>query len=108
MSLSGDRLARAEARSALARARFRATATRLKQRLMPSSLLEEALGETRKIGETGAARARQHPVVIAGLTALFAGLAMRWRRRRARSATDAASDSLPTERGAPRRSRRFR
>jgi hypothetical protein len=106
MSLSGDRLAHAEARSAQARARLRATAAELKNRLRPRHLLEDALDEGRRLSEIGAARAKRHPLAVAGLVALFSGLALLVRRRR--EATDATAGSLPTKRGAPRRLRRVR
>jgi len=105
MSLSGDRLARAEARSAEARARLEATAQELKERLRPRHLLEDAIEEMRKIGETGAVQAKRHPFAVTALVALFSGLALR-RRRKAAQATDAAPESLPIKRGKPRRSRR--
>jgi hypothetical protein len=106
MSLSGDRLARAEARSALARARLAATARELKERLKPRHLLEDAIEEARRLGESGAARARRHPFAVAALVALFSALALRGRRRRAQEATDKAPESLPIDRGYPRRPRR--
>lgn len=109
MSLSGDRLARAERQADAARNRLRATADRLRARLAPSQLLEDALDEGRRLTETGAARAREHPVAVAGLGALFSAVA--WfirRRRKRRRATDAPSESLPTERAEPRRPRRSR
>jgi hypothetical protein len=106
MSLSGDRLARAEARSAQARVRLEATALELKERLKPRHLLEDALDEARRLGETGAARAKRHPFAVATVVALFSALALRSRRRKAHEATDAASESLPIKRGYPRRPRR--
>lgn len=109
MSLSGDRLARAERRSDAARTRLRATADRLKARLAPRQLLEDALGEGRRLGETGAAQARQHPVAVAGVAALLSAVA--WfgkRRKKRRHETDAPSESLPTGRNESRRPRRSR
>jgi LPXTG-motif cell wall-anchored protein len=108
MSLSGDRLARAERRADLARDRLRATADRLRARLAPSQLLEDAFEEGRRLTETGAARAKEHPLAVAGLGALFSAAAWLIRRRKRRRATDAHPESLPTERAAPRRSRRSR
>lgn len=104
MSLSGDRLARAEQRSRAARARLRATAGQLRDRLRPRHLLADALDEARRIGETGTERARRHPFIVAGVIALLSGLVFGGRRK----ATAAASRSLPTERAEPRRSRRSR
>ena len=109
MSLSGDRLARAERRSDAARDRLRATAERLRARLAPRQLLEDALGEGRRLGEAGAAQARQHPLAVAGVAALLS--AATWlgkRRKKRRRATETAPESLPTERSEPRRSRRSR
>jgi LPXTG-motif cell wall-anchored protein len=110
MSLSGDRLARAERRADAARARLRTTAERLKERLAPRHLLEDALGEGRRLGEAGAAQARQHPLAVAGVAALLSAIAWlgKRRRRKHRRETDAASESLPTGRSEHRRSRRAR
>lgn len=106
MSLSGERLARAEARSALARARLTATVEQLRARLSPRSLAEDALGGLRHAGESGAERAKRHPVAVAGVVALLSVLTW-WGKRRAK-ATDADADSLKPERGESRRSRRSR
>lgn len=106
MSLSGDRLARAEARSARARARLEATVVELKERLKPRHLMEDAIDEARRLAESGAARARRHPFAVAGLITLFSGFALRKRRAKARKATDAMPESLPIERSHPRRPRR--
>lgn len=110
MSLSGDRLARAERRSDAARTRLRATADRLKARLAPRQLLEDALGEGRRLGETGAAQARQHPLAVAGVAALLSAVAWfgKRRRKKRRQETDTPPESLPTGRGESRRSRRSR
>jgi len=107
MSLSGDRLARAERRSELARTRLRATAEELKARLAPRQLLDEAVDEVRRLGESGAEQAKQHPVAVAGFGALLSALTLWLRRRKHRRETDAAPESLPTKRGKPR-SRRSR
>ena len=107
MSLSGDRLARAERQADVARDRLRATAERLRARLAPRQLIEDALDEGRRLTETGAAHAKEHPMAVAGLGALFS--AATWfirRRKKRRRATDAHPESLPTERAEPRRPRR--
>ena len=107
MSLSGDRLARAERRAERARARLRATAEELKARLAPRQLLDDALDEVRRLGESGAEQAKQHPVAVAGLGALLSALTLWLRRRKRHRETDAAPESLPIERAKPR-SRRSR
>ncbi|HEU4960933.1 MAG TPA: hypothetical protein VFT56_11045 [Sphingomonas sp.] len=109
MSLSGDRLARAERRTERARARFKATADELRARLAPRRLLDDIAEEVRRAGEAGAERARRHPFAVAGMVALLSFLALRGKRRkRPRKETDAASESLPTERARSRRARRSR
>jgi uncharacterized protein YfaS (alpha-2-macroglobulin family) len=104
MSLSGDRLARAEARSQLARARLKSTALQLRARLAPRQLFDDALGELRHAGEAGAERAKQHPFAVASVVALLSTLAMRSRRRKKATETDA--DSLTSKRDESRRTRR--
>jgi LPXTG-motif cell wall-anchored protein len=110
MSLSGERLARAEHRSDLARERLRATAERLKARLSPRHLLEDALDEGRRLGETGAAHARQHPLAVGGVAVLLS--AFTWfgkrRRKKRRNETETPPESLPIGRNESRRSRRSR
>jgi len=106
MSLSGDRLARAEARSHLARSRLRETAQQLRARLAPRQLLDDALGELREVGESGAERAKRHPFAVAGVVGLLSALLLRARRRKKATAADA--DSLTSKRAEPRRTRRSR
>lgn len=106
MSLSGDRLARAEARSQLARARLKSTARQLRARLAPRQLLDDALGEIRHAGESGAERAKQHPFAVAGVVGLLSAMLLRGRRQKKATETDA--DSLTSKRGKPRRTRRSR
>lgn len=110
MSLSGDRLARAERRSDVARTRLRVTADRLKARLAPRQLLEDALDEGRRLGEAGATQARQHPLAVAGAAALLSALTWfgKRRRKKRRRETTTTPESLPTGRNESRRSRRFR
>jgi hypothetical protein len=105
MSLSGERLARAEARSAQARARLQATAERLRARLSPRQIVEDMLGELRHAGESGATRAKQHPFAVAGTVALLSAFLLRRKRKKA---TEAPPESLPTKRAEPRRARRSR
>jgi hypothetical protein len=107
MSLSGDRLLRAERRTERARARLKATTDELKARLAPRRLLEDIVEEARRAGEAGAARARRHPFAVAGVVALLSFIAMRGKRRR-RHETDTPPESLPTERARARRARRSR
>jgi len=104
MSLSGDRLARAEARSTMARAQFKATASRLRARLSPRNLATEAVGELRQAGEIGAARARQHPIALAAIATLLSTLALHLRRRG--KATDMPADRSQPKRAAARRARK--
>jgi hypothetical protein len=110
MSLSGDRLARAERRSDRARARLKATADELKARLAPRQLLDDAVAEARRVGEAGAEQARHHPFAVAGVVALLSALLALGggRRKRAAKETDAVPESLRTERARSRRARRSR
>ena len=108
MSLSGERLARAEARSAQARARLQATAERLRARLSPRQLMEDMLGELRHAGESGATRAKQHPFAVAGTVALLSAFLLRRKRKQKYKATETPPESLPTKRAEPRRARRPR
>jgi len=111
MSLSGDRLARAERRSERARARLKATADELKARLAPRRLLDDAMEEARRAGEAGVERARQHPFAVAGVVALLSALLAlggKYYRRPGRRETGRVPESLRTERARSRRARRSR
>jgi len=101
MSLSGDRLARAEARSELARDRFMATASRLRARLRPRRLLDDAVTELRHASETGAERAGRHPLAMLGLASLLALPIVR-KLRRKRKPADHRKSSEPSGAKSPR------
>ena len=88
----------------MARARLKATASKLRARLSPRNLAAEALGELRQVGENGAAQARQHPVALAAVATLASTLLVRNRRRA--KATDEAEDRSEPNRADARRARK--
>lgn len=114
MSLSGDRLARAEQRSARARARLLASASTLKSRLTPRRLVQDAVHEARRtseaLAETGAETAKRHPVALVGLLAGLIGFMIRRKMRAHPSADETEPDAqrLKPERATSRRTRKSR
>jgi hypothetical protein len=116
MSLSGDRLAHAEARSDAARETLLGTAQRLKARLSPKRLVVDAVQEVRGAGEALAQNsvdtAKQHPRTLIGALAGLALLLLRrkiakqLRRRAFDDETASGARSLTSKRAkAPRRRR---
>lgn len=114
MSLSGERLARAEKRSAIARARLQVTASVLKSRLTPRRLVQDAVHEARRtseaIAEGSADAAKRHPVALVSLLAGLLAFMIRRKMRSRQSADETEHDAqrLKPERAAPRRTRKSR
>ncbi|MGN6374701.1 MAG: DUF3618 domain-containing protein [Sphingomonas sp.] len=128
MSISGERLARAQARSDRARAELMATVNELQDRLSPQTLArkasEQIIGTGEEIASAGIVAARRHSggiaKVAAGLAALIAVRRLfRWRSRRKAAkaaeaaeaeqyATGAADSSLIAEQAKGHRRRRSR
>ena len=112
MSLSGERLARAEERATIAHSRLRETMLELKARLAPRRLLQDAMNEARQAGESmaesGMDAAKRHPIALVSFIAGLAAVVIR-RKRRKHSDPDETEDGAPrlkAERAKPRRTRK--
>jgi hypothetical protein len=121
MSISGERLARAQDRQAAARARLKATIDEIKDRLSPATLArkagEQIVGASEDMAEAGIGAARRHSRRIAGMGAALALLLLRRRigrwlrrqdRREKRDETVAEPASLDVKRAKAHRRRRSR